>query len=103
MSAFIGIKCYDQNGRAGGNIHRLWRTDLEQAVRLKPNFVLVNEYGTWGIKLPGLDVIAELQGGGTLSCQLDNQTDIDHVIEQLRALALALPNAVIEDEEGETY
>jgi hypothetical protein len=50
-----------------------------------------------------LDVIAVLEGGGTLSCQLDNQTDIDQLIEQLRTLAAALPNAVVEDEEGEAY
>jgi hypothetical protein len=91
MSTFIGITCYDENGREGGNVRRLRRSDLEQAVKSLPNFDLVNEDGSWGIKLPGLDMVAVLEGGGTLSCQIDNQTEVDHLIEQLRLWQLHYP------------
>ena len=103
MSTFINVTCYDENGREAGDIRRLRCSDLERAVNLLPTFKLVNEDGSWGIKLPGLHTTVVLEAGGTLSCQLDRQTDIDHLIDQLRTLAAALPNAVIEDEEGEAY
>lgn len=103
MSTFVDISCYDDAGPEGGNLKRLRRSDLEEAVKSLPKYEVVNESGAWGVKLPGIDAIAVLEGGGMLSCQLDSNTDIDNLLDRLRPLASALPNAFITDEEGEFY
>lgn len=102
MSTFVFVTRYDEAGPEGGEILDIDRDDIEAAISSLRNFELFEEDGDLGVKLPGLPNPLVKDGAG-LSCQLDHQTDTDHLLEVLREFASKIPGAVVEDEEGETY
>jgi hypothetical protein len=104
MSTFVDIVRYDENGPDGGAVIPLERNEIEAAIRQLPTYKSVDDEEGWAVKLSGTGLFAVLDDeSGILSCQLEDSSDADMVLEALRKLASKIPGAVVQDEEGETY
>lgn len=92
MSIFLEVV------RADGNA-AIAESDIENAVSGLSGYRIIRDGGTTGVALPGTPIVAVLENG-ILTCQLDYQADVDLVVAALQGLAASIPEAVVQDEEG---
>src|SRR5215208_7164808 len=97
MSVFVNVVRYDK-----GNFEPITEADLKAAVKKLSGFGLGRdkEIGAVGVSLPRMDMIAELETTGVLSCQFDRGPDGNKLLAALNKLAAKIPGAVVADEDG---
>src|SRR6185503_11952951 len=97
MSVFVNIARYEKK-----RFVKITEGDLKAAVKKLSAFGIVrdDESEAIGVSLPKIDMIAELESTGILSCQYDRAPDGKKLLAVLKKLAATIPGAVVEDEDG---
>lgn len=101
MSTFLSIARFEDGDDAGERLP-ITRQHLVSAATRQPRFRILEQDGAVGVKVLS-NAVAVLEEGGTLSCQLDGDQDVDLLTDTLKELASLIPDAVVRDEEGNTY
>jgi hypothetical protein len=73
---------------------------LNAAVKQIPRYKVVTEEEGTVVELGSKYLFVELEPSGILSSRISENTDIDDLLERLNKLAMKIPGAVVEDEEG---
>ena len=100
MSVFLEIVRIENGDADSGSPLPITETQLEAAVARQPRFRLLRRDGAVGVKVLS-DAVAVLDGD-VLTCQLQQDADVDLLSETLCELAALIPDAVVRDEEGNT-
>jgi hypothetical protein len=96
MSVFVNISRYDK-----GKFVMITEAELKAAVKKLPGYGIIRdtESGAVGVTLPQMEMIAELEDTGILSCPYDLAPNGEKLIKVLKKLAAKIPGAVVEDED----
>lgn len=99
MSVFVDIVRYENRDPESGERLPIMAEHLEAAAARQRGFRVLREAGQVGIRVLS-NAVAVLEEDGHLSCRVERGVDTDLLTRTLCELAGLIPDAVVEDEEG---
>ena len=99
MSTFLDIARYENRDSDFGERLPITPEHLDAAAARQPQFQVLREEGALGVRVLS-NAVAVLEEGGRLSCRVERGVDTELLTRTLCELAALIPDAVVEDEEG---
>ena len=99
MSTFLDIVRYENQDPDAGEQLPITPEQLDAAAAEQPRFRVLHEEGQVGVRVLS-NAVAVFEDSGHLSCRVERGVDTELLTRTLCELAGLIPDAVVEDEEG---